>query len=162
MLSKSQLSINTHHLINCHPIKITKCYISWRFPSAIIVDKIQCIQMAGSSVNYCNWIPEATTALASNELVPCRQSTWDATALFIAMVIMAGATFKFKFKHTTVSSHLKHRYAVEYYVTYVHMGMGTVSHIDGLLQERLNSIANALELHLSCTNPSIQWCMKCM
>ena len=26
------------------------------------------------------------------------------------------------------------------------------SHIDGLVQERLNSIANALELHISCTN----------
>ena len=25
--------------------------------------------------------------------------------------------------------------------------------IDGLMQERRNSIANALELHLSCTNP---------
>ena len=28
-------------------------------------------------------------------------------------------------------------------------------HIDGLVQERLNSIANALELRLSCTNPLI-------
>ena len=28
-------------------------------------------------------------------------------------------------------------------------------HIDGLVQERRNSIANALELCLSCTNPSI-------
>ena len=27
--------------------------------------------------------------------------------------------------------------------------------IDGLMQERRNSIANALELHLSSTNPSI-------
>ena len=27
-------------------------------------------------------------------------------------------------------------------------------YIDGLVQERRNSIANALELHLSCTNPS--------
>ena len=31
------------------------------------------------------------------------------------------------------------------------------AYIDGLVQERRNSIANALELHLSCTNPSIQW-----
>ena len=30
-------------------------------------------------------------------------------------------------------------------------------HIDGLVQERRNSIAYALELRLSCTNPSI-WC----
>ena len=30
-------------------------------------------------------------------------------------------------------------------------------HIDGLVQERRNSIANALELRLSCTNPSICW-----
>ena len=29
--------------------------------------------------------------------------------------------------------------------------------IDGLMQERRNSIANALELRLSCTNPS-KWC----
>ena len=28
-------------------------------------------------------------------------------------------------------------------------------HIDGLVQERRNSIANALELRLSCINPSI-------
>ena len=28
--------------------------------------------------------------------------------------------------------------------------------IDGLVQERLNSIVNALELRLSCTNPSLQ------
>ena len=27
--------------------------------------------------------------------------------------------------------------------------------MDGLVQERRNSIANALELHISCTNPSI-------
>ena len=29
-----------------------------------------------------------------------------------------------------------------------------ISEIDGLMQERRNSIDNALELHLSCTNPS--------
>ena len=28
-----------------------------------------------------------------------------------------------------------------------------LSHIDGLVQERRNSIANALELRLSCANP---------
>ena len=32
-------------------------------------------------------------------------------------------------------------------------------HIDGLMEERRNSIANALELRLSCTNPSI-WCKE--
>ena len=32
----------------------------------------------------------------------------------------------------------------------------TIKHyFDGLMQERLNSIANVLELRLSCTNPSI-------
>ena len=31
-----------------------------------------------------------------------------------------------------------------------------LNHIDGFVQERHNSIANALELHLSCTNPSIR------
>ena len=29
------------------------------------------------------------------------------------------------------------------------------AYIDGLIQERCNYIANALELNLSCTNPSI-------
>ena len=29
------------------------------------------------------------------------------------------------------------------------------SHVDGLVQERRYSIANALELCLSCTNPSV-------
>ena len=38
---------------------------------------------------------------------------------------------------------------------------GRKDHIDGLMQERRNSIANALELHLSCTNPSIwQWVVR--
>ena len=31
----------------------------------------------------------------------------------------------------------------------------TNTYIDGLVQERRNSIANALDLRLSCTNPSI-------
>ena len=31
-----------------------------------------------------------------------------------------------------------------------------IAHNDGLMQQRCNSIANALELHLSCTNPWIQ------
>ena len=31
-----------------------------------------------------------------------------------------------------------------------------ISYIDGLVQERRNSIANALELRLSCTNPSMR------
>ena len=30
-----------------------------------------------------------------------------------------------------------------------------ISYTDGLMQERRNSIANTLELRLSCTNPSI-------
>ena len=34
-------------------------------------------------------------------------------------------------------------------------------HVDGLVQERHNSIANALELCLSCTNPSI-WHRSCI
>ena len=39
-------------------------------------------------------------------------------------------------------------------VTY-HLVQFTVPHIDGLVQERCNSIANALELCLSCTKSSI-------
>ena len=37
--------------------------------------------------------------------------------------------------------------------------MNVIFHIDGLVQERRNSIANALELRLSCTNPST--CDQC-
>ena len=36
----------------------------------------------------------------------------------------------------------------------------TCHHIDGLMQERHNTIADALELHLSCTKPSI-WGLFC-
>ena len=32
-----------------------------------------------------------------------------------------------------------------------------VAYVDGLVLERRNSIANALELRLSCTNPSMYW-----
>ena len=32
-------------------------------------------------------------------------------------------------------------------------------HVDGLMQERRNSIANTLELRLSCTNPSLYTCI---
>ena len=38
---------------------------------------------------------------------------------------------------------------------YVNTRHGSLKDIDGLVQERHNSIANALELRLSCTNPSI-------
>ena len=34
-----------------------------------------------------------------------------------------------------------------------------MNYIDGLVQERLNSSALAMELHLSCTNPLVS-CMK--
>ena len=41
--------------------------------------------------------------------------------------------------------------------------LGRISeHIDGSMQERHNSIANALELHLSCINPSIYIHFVCM
>ena len=51
------------------------------------------------------------------------------------------------------------------YVTVVHsarhpiiqFNRKAVGHFDGLVQERRNSIANALELRLSCTNPSIYY-----
>ena len=37
----------------------------------------------------------------------------------------------------------------------VNLYIQLIDYIDGLEQERCNSIANALELHLSCTNLSI-------
>ena len=36
----------------------------------------------------------------------------------------------------------------------------TNAHFDGLVQKRRNSSALAMELHLSCTNPSIYWHLK--
>ena len=49
-----------------------------------------------------------------------------------------------------------------YSISYLHGMWNTViywpiglDYIDGLVQERRNSIVNALELRLSCTNPSI-------
>ena len=39
-----------------------------------------------------------------------------------------------------------------------------IQYFNGLMQERCNSIANALELRLSCTNPSIchrEFCVSC-
>ena len=38
-----------------------------------------------------------------------------------------------------------------------HRGEISNPQIDGLVQERRNSIANALELRLSCTKPSKWW-----
>ena len=37
----------------------------------------------------------------------------------------------------------------------VHWECWEIPHIDGLVQERRNSIVKALKLRLSCTNPSI-------
>ena len=37
------------------------------------------------------------------------------------------------------------------------MQYASLHNTDGLVQERRNSIANALELRLSCTDPSIRW-----
>ena len=39
--------------------------------------------------------------------------------------------------------------------SYVEIGGLVIYDIDELMQERRNSIANTLELHLSCTNPLI-------
>ena len=36
---------------------------------------------------------------------------------------------------------------------FLHDDSAPFSYIDELVQERCNSIVNALELHLSCTNP---------
>ena len=42
-----------------------------------------------------------------------------------------------------------------YVISLISQGSFGIYQIDGLVQERRNSIANALELRLSCTNPSI-------
>ena len=45
---------------------------------------------------------------------------------------------------------------VKLYCVFFHHG----DHIDGLMQERCNPIANTLELHLSCINPSLCYPMQ--
>ena len=53
---------------------------------------------------------------------------------------------------------LTHRYYNYWYLEHFHLNCPLVN-IDGLVQEIHNSIANALELRLSCTNLLIwQWC----
>ena len=44
---------------------------------------------------------------------------------------------------------------IAYESALVQVSVGTEIRIDGLVQERRNSIANALELRPSCTNPLI-------
>ena len=44
--------------------------------------------------------------------------------------------------------------------TFLSWKHGKNYHLDGLMQERRNSIANTLELCLSCTNPSLNWLMQ--
>ena len=53
-------------------------------------------------------------------------------------------------KDTQVKNYYSHVMKYHNYTLYTH-----ILHIDGLVQERRSSIANALQLRLSCTNPSI-------
>ena len=46
---------------------------------------------------------------------------------------------------------------VQLTITWANVDPDLCHHMDGLMQERSNSTANALELRLSCINPSI-WC----
>ena len=58
--------------------------------------------------------------------------------------------------HHILSSKSSHPLLVFILITfYPHPNLNP--HFDGLVQERSNSIANTLELHLSCTNPSISF-----
>ena len=43
----------------------------------------------------------------------------------------------------------------DYYPDALTLSQVTATHFDGVVQEKCNSIANAVELSLSCTNPSI-------
>ena len=52
---------------------------------------------------------------------------------------------------TTILTRLR----LNYYMSHFAWPKNHGHYIDGLVQERRNSIANALELRLSCTNPSI-------
>ena len=87
-------------------------------------------------------LPSATTQ-SSTQCSQNHHSIGHATKLQFTLVAIAGTTLLV----LSLSQ-----------ITAIH-GSGTCrSHIDGLVQERRNSTANALELHLSCTNPSILRC----
>ena len=50
-------------------------------------------------------------------------------------------------------------YTLHFYFYPVWYEQSNQHYVDGLVQERRNSIANALELRLSCTNPSMWLCV---
>ena len=59
--------------------------------------------------------------------------------------------------NTTRTSHaiLSTEYTSWNFLKFVRLNILVQGYVDGLVQERRNSIANALELCLSCTNPSV-------
>ena len=57
--------------------------------------------------------------------------------------------------HQLTFKNIKYSAMIQYNFWIKHLICCNIDHIDGLVQERGKSIANALELHLSCTKPSI-------
>ena len=51
------------------------------------------------------------------------------------------------------------QFYLPYFMAKCQWCVGELTQIDGLVQERRNSIASALELRLSCTNP-LKWCLQ--
>ena len=101
-------------------------------------------------------------------------SFWNLASALSAVVLV-----KFQCYTTTFTSHhIKHRaYAKELHLFAQTFGMAykllvfqicydtssngrRQQHLNGLVQESRNSIANALELRLSCTNPSMCTCIS--
>ena len=59
--------------------------------------------------------------------------------------------------------HIHHMICAIYPIRYLHVFDLWIHYINSLVQERCNSSALAMELHLSCTNPSIcygQWAIR--
>ena len=54
--------------------------------------------------------------------------------------------------------HIFERISVVITSVWLHLGVGLIKlHFNALVQERRNSSGSAMELHFSCTNPSICW-----
>ena len=92
-------------------------------------------------------------------------ATWDTiNTLYSAVLILLSQFSPKSSQKTPHTSPDRERYEVSILVS-LHSDICSDSvtvvlqyHIDGLVQERCNSIANALELHLSCTNLLILCC----
>ena len=81
---------------------------------------------------------------------PTGNSRWDKLA---SRALNMSCSFGQSARSIESSAWLYPHYLHIYMYWFHHLGMIKQGQIDGLVQERRNSIDNALQLRLSCTNP---------